>query len=78
MKYVGYFISFLTVAVNYVLVMLMTMTTNYERWSTYTSYNVKLATKLTIVQFLNTAILQFVITYLFYKNYYGSGGLIYN
>lgn len=74
----GYLISFVTVAVNYALITSSRFSTQNEKWSTVTKHNVKLATKLTTIQFLNTAVLQFLITYLFIKNYYGAGGLIYN
>lgn len=74
----GYLISLVTVVVNFLLSTIMIKTTTYEKWSTKTKYNIRLASKLTLCTWLNTALLQFTTTWLFFKNYVGPGGLIYN
>ena len=74
----GYLVSLLTVTVNSLLIQATIQTTQLEKWSTVTKHNVRLATKITICQFACSALLQFVTTCVFLKNYLGPGGLIYN
>jgi hypothetical protein len=49
-----------------------------EAYTTRTRYNISIAQKSSIAQFVNTAFMTFLITYFYIKNYYGTGGLIYN
>jgi hypothetical protein len=77
-QWIGQGISIFVAVCNGVLSYTISMTTAWERWSTKTGHNVQLATKLAVAQFVNTALLQFLITQLIIRNYYGQGGLIYN
>lgn len=62
--------------INFILTKILTILANYEKHLTITEYNVSLAQKLSIVQFINTALITFAITFVVIKNYFGSGGLI--
>lgn len=74
----GYGISLFVSVSNSILGTIITMTTNFEKWSTKTRHNIALASKLAIAQFVNTALLQFIICLTITKNFLGQGGLIYN
>jgi hypothetical protein len=53
----GKLISFVTILVNIILQTTSRISTLNEKWSTVTKHNVKLAEKITNIQFANTAIL---------------------
>jgi len=54
-------ISIIILLINYCLLLLIKKLTEYERHRTYTAYNFSVAFKLTLAQFLNTAIIPVII-----------------
>jgi|LauGreDrversion4_2_1035121.scaffolds.fasta_scaffold297722_1 hypothetical protein len=54
-------ISFIIWFINLCLLLLIKKLTEYERHRTYTAYNFSVAFKLTLAQFLNTAIIPVII-----------------
>jgi len=59
--------SFITIFVNSVLVMVIKKYASEEHHHSYTIYHRSVATKLTIAQFINTAIVPFVVKWLLYS-----------
>ncbi|CAG9310778.1 unnamed protein product [Blepharisma stoltei] len=66
------------VLINFILGRCVRYFTSYEKYHTFTSYNASVAIKLTIVQFLNTAIISLIANYDWESYWFTSEGLAVN
>ena len=72
-KILGLILSFVITGINFILAIVIRKLAGYESLPTRTEYIISIAQKLTIAQFINTAILTFTIQFLSTQNYYGAG-----
>ncbi|CAD8053519.1 unnamed protein product [Paramecium sonneborni] len=77
-KLIAQVASISIIVINALLAMIIKNVSLFERFSTQTGYNISLASKSSMAQFVNTAVITFAISTWVTKNIYGTGGLVYN
>ncbi|CAD8132867.1 unnamed protein product [Paramecium octaurelia] len=77
-KVIAQVASISIIIINTLLAMIIKNVSQFERFSTQTGYNISLASKSSLAQFINTAVITFAISTWVTKNIYGTGGLVYN
>ncbi|CAD8059583.1 unnamed protein product [Paramecium sonneborni] len=77
-KVIAQIASISIIVINALLAMIIKSVSIFEKFSTQTGYNISLASKSSMAQFINTAVITFAISTWVTKNIYGAGGLVYN
>ncbi|CAD8092456.1 unnamed protein product [Paramecium primaurelia] len=77
-KVIAQLASISIIIINYILSIVIRKVSLFERFSTQTGFNISLASKSSLAQFVNTAVITFAISTWVTKNIYGTGGLVYN
>ncbi|CAD8118599.1 unnamed protein product [Paramecium sonneborni] len=77
-KVIAQLASISIIIINYVLSIVIRKVSLFERFSTQTGFNISLASKSSVAQFINTAVITFAISTWVTQNIYGTGGLVYN
>ncbi|CAK58393.1 unnamed protein product (macronuclear) [Paramecium tetraurelia] len=77
-KIIAQVASISIIVINALLAMFIKNISLFEKFSTQTGFNISLASKSSMAQFINTAVITFAISTWVTKNIYGAGGLVYN